>query len=175
MNKKQLQIHFGENDWQPDYTKFKYSGWALFDKIPEDDSILDVGCGHNLFKPHRDNLWGIDPANKCADELVTLEEFDSKGKQYDSVLCLSSLNFGDRTAIEAQVAKVVSLTREHGIIYWRQNPGTGSSPWQNNPDVKFFPWTLDLNYELAEKFGCTVWFCDYDSGDRIYAEWRKNA
>jgi len=174
MNKKQLQIHFGENDWQPDYSKFRYSGWALLEKIPQDDSILDVGCGHNLFKPHYEKLWGIDPANECADEMVTLEEFDSGGKQYDSVLCLSSLNFGERTAIEAQIAKVVSLTREHGIIYWRQNPGTGSSPWQDNPDVKFFPWTIDLNYELAEKHGCTVWFCDYDSGDRIYAEWRKN-
>ena len=55
-----------------------------------------------------------------------------------TVCCVLAVQIGDRTAIEAQVAKVVSLTYEHGIIYWRQNPGTGSSPGKTIPEVMFF-------------------------------------
>ena len=66
---------FADN-WQPDYTKFKYSGWALLDKIKEDDQILDIGCGYNLFKKHFGNrLYGIDPANNKADQVIAWEDY----------------------------------------------------------------------------------------------------
>lgn len=165
-------IDYFKNSWKPNYDKFDYSGWALLDKIPSDADILDVGCGYNLFKPHFENLYGIDPANDAADEVVGIEDFDSQGKQWSNVLCLGSINFGND--VEPQVAKVVSLTSKGGTIYWRQNPGLSDHPWKGMEDIVFYPWSMDLNYEWAEKYNCTVLDCKWDTGNRIYAEWKKN-
>ncbi len=43
MNKDFLK-YFADS-WKPDYSKFKYSGWELLDKIKKDDIVLDIGCG----------------------------------------------------------------------------------------------------------------------------------
>lgn len=172
MTNNHLIKYFAKN-WRPDYDKFNYSGWALLDKIPKDASILDVGCGYNLLKPHFENLYGIDPANLAADEVVSIEDFDGVGNRWDVVLCLGSINFGTIDTVEPQVAKVVSLCKSGGTIYWRQNPGLRDHPWQGVEEIEFFPWSIELNYELAEKYNCTVEFCDWDTGDRVYAEWRK--
>ncbi len=166
-------IKYFADNWRPDYDKFIYSGWSLLDKIDKDASILDVGCGYNLLKPHFTNLYGIDPANIAADEVVSIENFNSVGNQWDVVLCLGSINFGTIDAVEPQVKKVVSLCNKGGTIYWRQNPGLQDHLWQGAEQIEFFPWSMDLNYQLAEKYNCTVDFIEWDSGDRIYAEWRK--
>jgi hypothetical protein len=60
-------VNYFEHNWKPNYNKFLYSGWALIDLIPKEASILDIGCGYNLFKNHFPNLYGIDPANDEAD------------------------------------------------------------------------------------------------------------
>ena len=44
------ELKYFKDSWKPDYSKFKYSGWALLDKIKDTDMILDIGCGYNLFK-----------------------------------------------------------------------------------------------------------------------------
>lgn len=58
MDKEIRDKYFG-NNWKPDYSQYKYSGWALLDKVKETDSIIDIGCGFNLFKPHwgRQSIW----------------------------------------------------------------------------------------------------------------------
>jgi hypothetical protein len=165
-----LKSYFRDT-WKPEYDKFKYSGWALLDKIPHDCDVLDVGCGYNLFKPHFENLYGIDPANDCADEVVSIEDFKSVGNQWSVVLCLGSINFGND--VEPQVEKVVGLTKKGGTIYWRQNPGVGDHPWKGVEEIQFFPWTIELNYQWAAKYGCKVQECKWDTGNRIYAEWIK--
>lgn len=167
-------VNYFRDTWKPDYDKFNLSGWKLLDRIPKDANILDVGCGYNLFKPHFKNLYGIDPANNNADEVVSIEDFNSVGNQWDYVLCLGSLNFGSRETVEAQVERVVSLCAKDGFIIWRQNPGIGDHPWKQVEEIEFFPWTFDDNYQWAEQFNCTVTQCDWDSGNRIYAEWQKN-
>lgn len=167
-----LVDYFG-NSWKPNYDKFKYSGWALLDKIDPEETILDIGCGFNLFKPHFKNLYGIDPANEEADEVVSLEDFNSVGNQWNVLLCLGSLNFGNRNTVEAQVEKAVSLCKSDGKIYWRQNPGVGDHPWKGVEEVKFFPWTFDDNYYWAKKYNCEVVECKWDTGNRIYSEWIK--
>lgn len=166
-------LNYFADSWQPNYDKFKYSGWALLDVIPKDAKILDVGCGYNLFKEHFPNLYGIDPANKCADEIISIEEFNSAGQQWDYILCLGSLNFGDYDTVKSQVEKTVSCCATNGKIYWRQNPGIGDHPWKGVEEVQFFPWTIDLNYELAELFNCVVEECKWDTGNRIYSVWKK--
>jgi len=166
-------IDYFKESWQPDYSKFKYSGWQLLDRIEKNASILDVGCGYNLLKPHFENLYGIDPANDAADEVVSIEDFNSVGNQWDYVLCLGSLNFGSYDDVEAQVEKAASLCKKDGLIIWRQNPGIGDHPWQGVENVKFFPWTFEDNYFWATKYKCRIIDCRWDTGNRIYSEWRK--
>ena len=60
----ETELKYFRDSWQPDYSKFNYSGWALLDKIKDTDMVLDIGCGYNLFKEKLgDRLWGIDPVS----------------------------------------------------------------------------------------------------------------
>jgi SAM-dependent methyltransferase len=92
--------------WYPDYTKFLYSGWAILDKIQPHDRILDIGCGYNLFKKHfGDRLYGIDPYNPAADELVSWEDYQPTQK-FNVYFALGSLHFGDDELVESQIKKL---------------------------------------------------------------------
>lgn len=166
-------VNYFKNSWKPDYDKFNLSGWELLERIPKDASILDVGCGYNLFKPYFENLYGIDPANDAADEVISIEDFNSAGKQWDYVLCLGSLNFGSREQVEYQVERAVGMCKKDGVIIWRQNPGKGDHPWKGVEAIKFFPWTFEDNYYWAKKYNCYVIQCKWDTGNRIYAVWKK--
>jgi SAM-dependent methyltransferase len=163
-----------ENIWAPNTDQYKYSGWALLDKIKEDESILDVGCGYNLFKPHfGDRLIGIDPYNDAADFRVSIEEFES-AVLFDAVFCLGSINFGDEETILQQIEKVVSLVKPGGRIYWRQNPGRQDHNNEECKKINFFNWTFDRNLSYSRSYKCDVQLIAWDSGRRIYSEWTKN-
>jgi hypothetical protein len=171
---KDILVNYFENSWKPDYTKFTHSGWALLDKIEPWESVLDIGCGYNLFKERLSTrLLGIDPANDAADIKVSIEEFDPKSMQWDVIFCLGSLNFGNEATVFQQVRKAVSLCKPGGRIYWRQNPGIGDHPWKGVEEVVFFPWTIELNYDWANILDCTVVECKWDN-TRIYSEWHKH-
>ena len=165
-------IEYFRDSWQQDFSKFTYSGWELLNHIDQDESILDVGCGYNPFKNRHENVWGIDPAIDAADELVSIEDFNCNN-QWDVVLVLGSLNFGTKDLVRSQVEKAVSFCRSGGRIYWRQNPGDNDHPYPGIEKIKFFGWTFEDNYQWAEEFGCEVVECKWDTGNRIYAEWRK--
>lgn len=174
MEQKEILNNYFEYNWKPNYNNKQLSGYSLMRKLNTGQDILDIGCGYNLFKESfPKNLYGIDPANNAADERVSIEEFNSAGKQWDVVLCLGSLNFGDESVVKPQVEKAVSLCKKGGIIYWRQNPGQNDHKWEGMENIIFFPWSEDLNYKWAKEFNCTVQKCCMD-GKRIYAEWIKN-
>lgn len=167
-------IEYFRDSWKPDYTKFELSGWNLINKIKETETILDIGCGYNLFKPifeHR--LYGIDPANEEADEVVSIEEFESD-YQWDVLFILGSLNFGGRQEVLNQVYTSVQYLKPGGRIYWRQNPGIGDHPWKGVDEITFFPWNFAENITIANEVGCDVVDLRWDTGSRIYSEWRKN-
>ena len=173
MEQKSILNNYFEYKWKPNYNNRNITGYSLLDKLNHNQSILDIGCGFNLFKKYfPTNLYGIDPANDAADERVDIENFNSVGNQWDVVLCLGSLNFGDESIVKPQVKKAISLCKKGGSIYWRQNPGQNDHKWEGVEDIIFFPWSIELNYEWAEEFNCTVLECCMD-GKRIYAEWRK--
>ena len=78
--------------------------------------------------------------------------------------------------VEPQVEKTISLVKPGGRIYWRQNPGLGDHPWKGVEEIQFFPWSMQLNYEWADKYKCIVVECKWDANsDRIYAEWKKSS
>ena len=172
MNKDFLN-YFADN-WKPDYTKFKYSGWALLDKIKEDDQILDIGCGYNLFKKHFGNrLYGIDPANNKADQVIAWEDYKPH-KEFNVYLILGSINFGDEKYVESQIAKLSRETKTGDRVYWRQNPGTGDHPWKGVEEVQFYPWSFAKNKDWANKYNFKINELLQDTGNRIYTEWTRN-
>ena len=167
-------LKYFANNWQPDYTKFKYSGWALLDKIKENDQILDIGCGYNLFKKHFGNrLYGIDPANNKADQVIAWEDYKPH-KKFNVFFILGSINFGDEKYVESQIAKLSRETKTGDRVYWRQNPGTGDHPWKDTEQINFYPWTFNKNKEWANKYDFTINELLQDTGNRIYTEWTRN-
>ena len=173
-NNNEETLKYFANSWKPDYSKFNYSGWALLDKIKEHDIVLDIGCGYNLFKEKLgDRLWGIDPANDKADEVVSWEKFVAH-KDFNVYFILGSLNFGTEENVEQQIAKLAKVTKKGDRIYWRQNPGTGDHPWKGVEKVQFYPWSFEKNEEWCDKYSFKLHKIKQDSGNRIYAEWIKH-
>jgi len=166
-----LVDYFGKT-WYGNLQKFQYSGMSLLRKIDQDAKVLDIGCGQNFFKQHFNNLVGIDPANKNADYVVALEEFNTN-EQYDAVLCLGSLNFGPYETVYNQVKRAVELTKTGGIIYWRCNPGLHDHKHKGMEDIDFFEWSFELHEKWTRQLDCDLLQCVWDTGNRIYAEWRK--
>ena len=122
MDQSKLDYYF-ENVWEPSpIDEWEYSGIQIIDKIKPRETVIDVGCGYNLFKDKIPNLLGIDPENDEADIKISLEHFLPDDK-YDVALCLGSINFGDVNRITNQIAKVISILKDTSRIYWRCNPG----------------------------------------------------
>jgi len=170
----ETELKYFKDNWQPDYSKFNYSGWALLDKIKEDDIVLDIGCGYNLFKEKLGNrIWGIDPANDKADQVIAWEDYKPH-KEFNVYLILGSINFGDEKYVESQIAKLSRETKTGDRVYWRQNPGTGDHPWKGVEEVQFYPWTFNKNKEWANKYNFTINELLQDTGNRIYTEWTRN-
>lgn len=185
-----LEKYFSNTDssndmhWQQSPTfDTRRTGRELLDKLDAmgDIKILDVGCGTNEFKKHLgDRVFGIDPYNSAADAQVDIMDFKKNIGKWDVVLALGSVNFGDPRTIQQQVARVVSMVKPGGTIYWRCNPGithsnTGAQ-W-----IDFYPWSEDKLREFADVLKCTVVEMAWDHaddaeprwGNRIYSEWRK--
>ena len=161
------------------------TGQMLLEKINalNPEKILDVGCGDNEWKQHfGDKLLGIDPYNINADQMIDVMDLDTNVLgQYDVVLALGSINFGDEKAIRTQVEKVVSMTKSGGKIYWRCNPGITHDN-EHAYWINFYPWSEEKLREFANDFGCTVNEIGWDHmdeddeirwGNRLYSEWTK--
>ena len=155
-------------------SKYKLTGMDLLNKIHPGETVLDVGCGYNQFKSHfGERLLGIDPYNDCADLKVAIEDLDWLDEEFDVGLALGSINFGNELRIRIQVTNFVDQIKPGGRIYWRQNPGIADHPFEGVKDIDFFHWTFAKNIQMADDNGCEVVHLEWDTGNRIYAEWRK--
>lgn len=163
-----------DGEWKPDLDKYAHTGWGLVDRVnalaPE--RVLDVGCGYNSFKGLIANLHGIDPANDHADERVGIMEFESPDL-WDVVLCLGSINFGSEAKVLAELAKVVSLTKPGGHIFFRANPGLDhareAARW-----IDFFAWDEERAARYAQQLGCDLIEMAQDS-NRLYFLWIRRS
>ena len=151
-------------------THFSYSGINLVKKIHPGESVIDVGCGYNIFKEYIPDLIGIDPVYDEADYKVALQDFNTD-KKFNVAFCLGSIQFGDINVIETQIAHLVNLLTERARIYWRVNPEV-----TNNPQLNKFKWTLETSTAIAKNFGFTVVehaleHTYNNTGVRLYIEW----
>jgi len=168
---KILHNHF-KNIWKPSIQDFEYSGMNLVDEINDlsPSAVLDVGCGYNPFKNKIHNLYSIDPYNSAADEEVGILDFVST-KKYNVILALGSINFGNRSDIENQVEKVLSLCTDDGVVYFRVNPGI---PDENSPLVKHYPWSSEIIHDIfVSKFGLRLSNINEEFNGRLVFTVRK--
>ena len=159
--------------WQNDLKKWKFSGVALIDEINslKPRTVLDVGCGYNEFKGRIDNLIGIDPYNDKADLQVSTLEYRTD-QLFDVIMCLGSVNFGDRDKIIAEVGRCVTLLEDGGTMFFRVNPGVQ----HDKPEAKwieFFAWNVPFIIELAEIFNLKILDIRDDTNQRKYFIYRK--
>jgi len=161
--------------WHNDMKKWKYSGLALVDEVNnlKPRAVLDVGCGYNEFKGKIDNLIGIDPYNDKADLKVSTMDYKTDQK-FDVILCLGSVNFGNRDKIIAEVGRCVNLLADGGTMFFRVNPGIQ----HDRPEAKwieFFSWNVPFIIELAEIFNLQVLDIRDDTNSRKYFVYRKKS
>ena len=159
--------------WQNDMKKWKYSGLALIDEANnlKPRAVLDVGCGYNEFKGKIDNLIGIDPYNDEADLKVSTLEYKTNQK-FDAILCLGSVNFGNRDKIIAEVSRCVHLLADSGIMFFRVNPGVQ----HDKPEaywIEFFGWNVPFIIELSNMFNLDILDIRDDTNQRKYFIFRK--
>jgi SAM-dependent methyltransferase len=161
--------------WNNDMKKWKYSGLALVDEVNsfKPRAVLDVGCGYNEFKGKINNLIGIDPYNNRADLQVRTLDYKTDQK-FDVILCLGSVNFGNRDKIIAEVGRCVNLLAEGGTMFFRVNPGIQ----HDKPEarwIEFFSWNVPFIIELAEMFNLQVLDIRDDTNSRKYFVYRKKS
>ena len=175
INQTQLNFYFN-NIWRNrnrSLDQYRFSGWALIDKVSPTEKVLDVGCGDNPFKGKIQNLIGIDPAFPEADFNCTIEEYASSTSElFDVAFCLGSINFGGVDEIEKQIASVIGLLKSGGRIYWRCNPGRKDHGNKDCESIDFYNWSIEEHVRLCDKFGCRLMECRWDTQNRLYAEWR---
>ncbi len=167
----------GDSDARKQFTKNrKYSNFSITSKIDKNCSVIDVGCGANLFKEYFPDLIGIDPITDQADFKVTLQEFTTD-KKFDAAICFGSMHFGTREDVEIAIAKLCSLLKPNAKIFWR----CWCSVAANYEKVPFFyQWSFDDHHVWSKQFGFNLDLLDYDYSNqahqasyRIYAEWSK--
>lgn len=175
MNQLALDKYFS-TVWRSNLDQYKYSGWALVDKIRSDELVLDVGCGFNEFKSHIPNLIGIDPANDLADVKLPIEYFavnNSNRNKFDVAFSLGSINFGSENNILIQIASMISCLKPKARIYWRCNPGRKDHGNQECESIDFYPWSIEKHVEFSDLFEFRLDRICWDVNNRIYAEWSR--
>ena len=159
--------------WQNDMKKWKYSGLALINEVNnlKPRAVLDVGCGYNEFKGRINNIIGIDPYNDKADLQVGTLDYITDQK-FDVILCLGSVNFGNRDKIIAEVSRCVKLLADNGTMFFRVNPGLS----HDKPEadwIEFYAWNVPFIIELSEKFNLKILDIRDDTNSRKYFVYKK--
>lgn len=167
-----VKEYFGKH-WTSRTSTYRYSNHTIAEKIAPHESVIDVGCGDNEFKPLVKNLIGIDLINPKADIIIDVESFETT-ELFDVALCLGSIQYGDTADVKRQINKVINLLKPSCRIYWRTNTGTRDHKNEMVKIVPYYDWTIDKHYEFAEEFGFKVDFVDEDLYGRLYAEWSRN-
>ena len=204
MNPK--QFHLGKDGHTIDtrirslYYKYRHTGFELLRKIPRDAKILDIGCGTNMWKPYFDDLYGIDPYNEAADEMIKFEDY-TPHKEFDTFLVLGSINFYNKEYVEMQIKHLSKITKSGDVIFWRQNTGKrlrrndiknmgvnnwtpGGNALKSTSNVEYFPWSIEHNKYFTDRYGFDLVEFKVDSvpvldndgkknPKRYYAKWSK--
>ena len=173
MNTKAIVKEYFGKHWTSRTSTYRYSSCeTIASKIATHETVIDVGCGNNEFKPHIKHLTGIDLVNPAADICVDLDEYEPD-QLFDVAICLGVIQYGDENDITRQIAKVGSILKPSARIYWRSNMAVRDHKHEMVNLVPYYPWSIDEHHRFARMFGWTIDFIDEDLYGRLYAEWRR--
>lgn len=139
---------------------YELSGSELIGKLLPGERVLHIGYDSDLFQGKIPNFQSV----------PDLEEYAKYNNfiKYNVAFCIEYINFGAQDVIEQQIAILIKLLRERDArIYWRCNPGVQDYVGEQN----IYPWTFDEHLRLANKFNFDVVEMEWDSRQRIYAQW----
>ena len=95
-------------------------------------------------------------------------------QKFDAILCLGSVNFGNRDKIIAEVGRCVNLLADGGTMFFRVNPGIQ----HDRPEarwIEFFSWNVPFIIDLADMFNLQVLDIRDDTNSRKYFVYRKKS
>jgi SAM-dependent methyltransferase len=168
---KYMDLFFGQN-WGHTMDQYVQTGWALADVVNSLNprSVLDVGCGFNLFKGRIKNLTGLDPYNSAADLKIDIRAYRAPKNSHDVILALGSLCYNSRDEVEHEFAHCVDLLETNGKMFMRVNPNAEFSKF---PYLEFFEWSPAIAQEFAEKYQLRMETWEQDGLGRFYLVYTK--
>lgn len=89
---------------------------ALQETRPE-LTILDLGCGYNLYKQHLKNVTGVDPYIESADYVCRIQDFDPPQK-YDVIICFGPMNWYTFDEQVRNMKKIKESLADDGVCFW---------------------------------------------------------
>ena len=145
---------------------------SLMEKyLNQDMSILDLGCGTNLYKKYYPNILGVDVIDHPdVDVRSSILQFKSEQK-FDAVLSLGSIQYFDYIYIEKCFAKMVDLVKSGGLIIFRalyREPSDHKAHltvnesgkkylyfWEKNMGILFF-WEKNMIERLTTEYNLDI-------------------
>ena len=83
-------------------------------------TILDLGCGFNIFKPYIPGIVGLDPdSNSTADIYDFFDEDFSQGHHhwYDAVISINAIHFSPINTITERIKYVANIIKPGGSAF----------------------------------------------------------
>lgn len=80
-------------------------------------SIIDIGCGANLFKPFFKNLIGFDPCHSAADITKYYNTVYETENKYDAAFAICSLHFVPIEKFSEQIHRLAKVIKPGGRGY----------------------------------------------------------
>ena len=121
--------------------------------LDRNDSIVDLGCGTNLYKDHFPNIVGVDVIDHPnVDVRSSILEFKSE-ERFDAALAFGSIQYYDHRYIRQCFYKMVYLVKPGGLIFFR---GLYHEPSIKYDHLIFWDkkmiegFTLDCNLDIIE-------------------------
>jgi len=126
------------------------------------NSVLDVGCGANLFKPHLEGVVGIDLLDyrklghkTGADVIDNIREWYFKmHPSFDLIYCIGPMNFG---TVEDIYVNFDIFRKMSNRIFGHVRPGHLSDEDRGvKSGYPYYPWTTQEIQRWADEFGFDV-------------------
>lgn len=118
----------------------------LYDHAP--DSVIDVGCGENMFCDWFPNIVGFDPTPSAWSKSDFVDYFDSDFSQnhtnhYDCGMALNSVHFVDWQDLGSQIELAMNIVKDRFLFTMN------FYSFENVPESEFLELVLQLRNQLT--------------------------
>ena len=135
---------------------FYYISW-LYDNNPT--SVVDIGCGENIFKNWFPNIYGVDihatSQFNRPDEVMELDLFFSTYKnKFDCGMAINSIHFGDFDHVVQNINSCMDLIKNGGRFLFTINyailhrHSVKEQQYYSMYDQKYYDFIMNSNYKL---------------------------